>query len=502
MGNGASALAGLIPRAQRDPRARARYRVRVVDVAPIGITGLKQSGGIINEEWQRQLQGRKGREAIREMTDSNYVIGGILFAINNLIAHMDWRVDPGLADGAEVPTPAYDEAARFVDSCRQDMATSWQNILSEVLTFVPYGYAPLEFWFKRRLGMEATPPSKYDDGKFGWADWELRSQDSLNRWEFGPKAELLGMWQDNPTGAAPPMLPVERFLLFRTTAAKGNPEGKSALRAAYRPHYFMKHLEEIEAIGVERDMAGLPVAHVPVEILSPTATAEQAAVLTAIKQIVTNIRVDAEGGVVWPSEFDEKGNQLYRLELLSTGGTRSFDTNAIIRRYQAAIGMALLADFIVLGHEGVGSFALADSKTSLFGYAIGAFADQIADVINEVAIPALLRANGMPTVNMPRISHGDVENADLEKLAKFISDMAGKGLITPDGTLEAFLREIAGLPPIDEDSIRDIPESTPPGAQDAAPDDEAEAGGEDLDVLPPAEDEEGAPAPGQKGETT
>jgi hypothetical protein len=40
------------------------------------------------------------------------------------------------------------------------------------------------------------------------------------------------------------VIPIEKSLLFRTSIAKGNPEGVSLLRTAYRSWYFKKRLEE------------------------------------------------------------------------------------------------------------------------------------------------------------------------------------------------------------------------------------------------------------------
>lgn len=58
----------------------------------------------------------------------------------------------------------------------------------------------------------------------------------------------------------------------------------------------------------------------------------------ALENMVKSIRRDEMEGVVLPAG--------YELELLSSGGTRQFDTNAIINRYDTRIAMTVLADFI------------------------------------------------------------------------------------------------------------------------------------------------------------
>lgn len=88
-------------------------------------------------------------------------------------------------------------------------------------------------------------------------------------------------------------------------------------------------------------------------------------ILNGLQTQVRNIRRDEMEGVVLPDG--------YKLELLSTGGSRQFDTNAIINRYDNRIAMTVLADFIFLGHEQNGSWALSSDKTELFSMACGAF---------------------------------------------------------------------------------------------------------------------------------
>ena len=72
---------------------------------------------------------------------------------------------------------------------------------------------------------------------------------------------------------------MEKCLLFRTQTHKNNPEGRSILRNAYRSWYFKKRIEEIEGVGIERDLAGIPIAYVDPAIMSAGATADQQAML-------------------------------------------------------------------------------------------------------------------------------------------------------------------------------------------------------------------------------
>jgi hypothetical protein len=59
--------------------------------------------------------------------------------------------------------------------------------------------------------------------------------------------------------------------------------------------------------------------------------------------------------------------------------------------------MTMLADFVLMGHENVGSFALSSDKTALFAVALGGWLDGIRDIFNLHAIPRLVAINGWPT---------------------------------------------------------------------------------------------------------
>lgn len=420
------------------------------DLGIVGKSGMRRWGSGVDDEFLPELRGPKGRKVYREMSEQDPTVGAILFAIEMLCRRVSWHVEAGGPDEADA------EAASFLESCLSDMSLSWEDTLSEILTFLPFGWSWVETVYKFRDGPDQDDPtrrSKYSDGRIGWRKLAGRAQESLDGWEFDDDGGIKGMRQRDPSRSEIVVIPIEKSLHFRTTARKGNPEGRSILRSAYRPWYFKQNIETIEAIGIERDLAGLPVIYAPPAIMGASATSDQQAIFTELKRIVTSIRRDEQEGLIIPNAFDDKGNRLYELKLLSTGGSRQFDTDKTITRYDTRIAMTALADFILLGHEAVGSFALSSSKTSLFGYALGAWLDVIADVFTSYAFPRLLRLNQMPTSSPPKLRHGDVESADLAELGAYIEKLANAGAaLFPNAELERYLLTTAGLPaPVEEE---------------------------------------------------
>lgn len=380
--------------------------------APVGDTGLTRYGGYVDDPWQR-LTGHRWQRAIRDMLDTP-VIRGMVVAVEMLIRRAEWQMEPAKDGGT-----AAQETADFIDSCRFDMRTPWEDTLAEILSFLPYGYSLHEIVLKRRLGDEGNPSSAADDGLIGWDEWSPRPQDTLIEWVFDDRSHVVGFVQQGANLANRVTIPLSRCLHFRAGGYRGSPEGESVLRAAYVDWDAINKLQRIESIGIERDLAGIPVAWLPAAYLAADRTPQQDAVFQAAKKIVTGMRNGDQAGVVFPREFDEKGNLRMDLSLITTGGSRQFDTGAVISRRATYMTMTLLADFLMVGHGQTGSYALSQDKTRLFTTAISAWIDVIANVINDQAIKPLLRINGIDPRLTPILRPGPLDDADLKGTAEY-----------------------------------------------------------------------------------
>lgn len=422
----------------------------------LGSTGLKHWSGIVDEEFLTELKGLRGQKIYTEMRYNDPIIGSIAYAVEMLLRQVDWAVQPASQDGPDI------EAADFLHSCMFDMEDTWNEMVTAAISFLWHGFSLHEMVYKVRQGPKPDDrlSSKFTDGRIGWRGLPIRSQESLDHWIFDPNDpdHLLGVNQRPPPTYESINIPMDRLLHFRTTGEKGNPEGRSLIRNAYRPWYFKKRIEEIEGIGIERDLAGLPVAYIPPEILSSNASADQLALRSKLEELIRNIRRNEREGVLFPLVYDEDGNQSYKLELLSTGGRRQFDTSQIINRYDNRIAMTVLADFVLLGHERVGSFALSRSKTNMFTLSLESLLDTIADVLNRQGVPRLFALNDFANISgLPQFKHTDIETVDLDQLSKLIGAMAGAGsMLFPDPTLENWVRDQAGMPQLEDDGTTQL----------------------------------------------
>lgn len=439
-----------------------------------GISGLTRWGGQsrVYEEFLRELQGPQGMKSLREMMDNCPITGAILFAIQHLSRGVTFTWEA--ANGSN-------EAHRVAKLCESaivdDMATTWPDTLSEIMTMLPFGWSLMEMTCKKRLGM-STPvpadadklnaasstaegakvsafvPSRFQDGLIGFKSWGLRSQETLYQWDFDTESHAVAMQQMAPPDYRIRTIPLSKGLLFRTQTAKDNPEGRSILRNAWTSYLFKKNIQVIEGIGIERDLAGYPVMQImkpdPANNIFPpdlwnTKLTDSVAQLATLQKIVRSVRRDEQEGMVLPWWVEFK--------LLSTGSRRNFDTTGIVERYDSRIAMSVIADFITIGHDSTGSKALVATKSALFTTAMTSFLDIVCSIINRQAIPFLLSINGIPQELAPTLKHGDVENVDIADLGDYIQKLSGAGMpLFPDTDLEDVLRQAAKLPktrPID-----------------------------------------------------
>lgn len=429
----------------------------------IGSSGLRQFSGWVREEFLQQLVGRQGAQKYREMLDNSPIVNALMMTFQATMRKVDWRVLPANDSGEA------QEAADFVDSCRTDMSHTWEELIMENLSMLGYGFASHELVYKKRNGrnpgMDPQRPGKqlaksdYDDGLIGWRRLPIRSQDTVIKWFFDENGETEGLTQQPWVG---PLIdiPIEKLLLFRAGVHKSNPEGRSILRSAYVPYYFVKRLQEQEAILFER-MGGIPLVKIPSQVftLADGGDGKAAAALAMYKQIVTNMRVDEQMGVVLPSDVwpgttgQGTSTPMYSFELVTPQiGAARLSHDTTISRYNTSILTSVLADFLTLGHESRGTQSLAVSKVDMFFQAIEGYLNSMAAIYNRHAIPRLWGLNGFDFDLMPSIEPDMAQRVDLDVLSNFILRLSQAGMpLFPNDELQSYILDAGGMPDIQDD---------------------------------------------------
>ena len=456
----------------------------------VGQTGLVRNGDDVWEEWNRSLRGgRRWAKAVREMRDTDATIGASILVSSAFIRQTPW-----MAKKADLPeddplNAQADEAVEFLTGAMKDMSHTWTEMLSEMMSTMWFGWSWFEKVYKVRRGRSRDPKrsSKFDDGRIGFRKIAIRAQESLDGWEFDEEGNVLGMYQRAAPTYRRVFIPSEKSVLFRTELNKNNPEGRSMLRNLYRPYYFLKRNEETEAVGMERELVGLPKATIPIDHFGENVSPEKAAVRDDIFESLKHLRMNRLASLVYPHETDPTTEKPtgFGFELVSTGGRRSLDIRAAIRDGKADIARGMLTQFLFLGMQSTGSFALSSDMTDVFAVSLGAILDIFEETFNRFAVEELMSLNGFDPRAWATWSHGDIEKENLKSFAEMLLGLVTAGAVTPDTKLEEFVRQKFELPDREDEDMDEEPSNVerqpppPPQTETAADDVEDDAGATD-----------------------
>lgn len=428
----------------------------------LGVSGQStRSGQIRADEFLPQLRGQKAIKTFRTMRENDATIGAVLYAAEQVLRDVKMKVEP-----SDKNDETAIQEAKFIEEILDDMDHTLDDHISEALSFLTFGFSWFEVVYKRRVGPYEKADkkrSKYTDNRIGVRKIASRAPWTVNRFEMSDAGDdVLGIWQSSFRKGGSPFIPTNKSLYYRTTVINGDPSGRSILRNAYTSYDRLQGIQNFEAIGIERDLAGIPVAEVPADYLSPDASDDQKAFVENLSGILRDFKVNEQSHLIipsdtWPGKEGEPTNQkLVSVKLMASEGNKSFDVDKVIRRYQHDIARSVLSEFIMLGASNTGSYALSKSKTDLFLRCLESYIQTIVDVLNKQLVERIWELNGLDFKYLPKIVAGDVAAHDLKEIGAFIRNVNGAGIpIKEQVDIVDALLEIAELPMLDREQYED-----------------------------------------------
>lgn len=421
-----------------------------------GYLGLNVWNGITNDEIKKELNFPHSVKTYKQMTYHS-TINSALTLFDNLIGKVEWTFKP--------PKDATEEEkrqAQIINEMMTDMQDqTWQEFISEALSSNVFGFSVHEKVYRRR---NRSNGSKYNDNVIGWKRLPIRNQETIEKFIFTEDGnDIIGVKQNLSTISdqynryttrtlKEVILPRSKVMLFRAGKHKGDPFGKSMLRDSYLSWRFLTVIEEIEANGVAKDLAGLPVLKLPPQYLSADASPEQKQIRAYYENVMRNLQMNQQSALILPQAYDSDTRQpMFSLELLSLNGSKAMDTTKIKEYYKNMILTSMFADVLVLGQSGSGSFALGQVKNSLSANAAEAMLDKIVNVINNDLIKQTYELNGWDTSRMGFMDYDNLDGEDLESFSKAIQRFASTSVIEVDRAVLNRVRESVGVDPLPQD---------------------------------------------------
>ena len=306
----------------------------------------------------------------------------------------------------------------------------------------------------------------------GWKDFRTLSQDTLERWLFDDNTgDLRGLRQNVGTitgtsyaAATHPQgnkidLPRKKFMLFRNSAKRNNPEGTSLLRSAYVGWKYKSVIEEAETISAARGLGGVLHLGINVEFLSEAASdpaSWQAGVLATMRTQAANFSNGDQAFIESPLAYDDRGNSLFTTDIIKVEGS---DTNDIIKRHDHRILMTFFADVLSLGSDGKGSFALSDNKMSMLMVGIESHLNNIKRTLNHDLIKQTYDLNGWAydARTSARLTFDSIDDGDLGEFASAVQKIMAVGAVRKTDKIEEVIRDkVFDLEKFDESKETEI----------------------------------------------
>ena len=404
-----------------------------------------------------EIRERDRRMASREQRNRTYsdilcntsiVAAGVRYFLN-LSAKARWTFDPAESD----------EGGMYADMAERmlthDPERSWGKIVRRAAMFRFWGFG-IQEWTMRRA----------DDGSLTFMDISPVAQRTIERWDVDYNGRVMGMTQCVPQDGREVYLPRDKVMYLVDEALDDGPEGLGLFRHLVEPATRLKRYEELEGVGYENDLRGIPIARAPLmEMIAllrdgEITDEEFARLLEPMNRFLKDHIKNPSLGMLLDSSVYESQDDAARpsttprwaIDLLS-GTASSFEANAAaIERLNRELARILGVEQLLLGESSSGSYALSRDKTNALFLTVEATLEDIQDVVRKDLLAPLWRYNGWPADKMPEPRVGAVRFADIEAIGQTLRDMATAGAVLhSEDPVISEVREIMGLsaPPPD-----------------------------------------------------
>lgn len=212
----------------------------------------------------------------------------------------------------------------------------------------------------------------------------------------------------------------------------------SPFDAAYTPWREKILLQELTNVGVTKDMAGMPVIEIPIDILDKAGSDEnssEARMVAGLQLAMANMHMGDQSYVVLPSDTQsETGNgaRQYNLRFLGVeGGGKQHDLVALVEQRRRAILTILGANNLSTGESGGGSYNLLEGQSNIQAYYVERDNTLIEEMWNKQVFPQILRINEwkVKPEDMPVWESGDIQPASTDETSKAGQRSAAVGLL-------------------------------------------------------------------------
>lgn len=390
---------------------------------PIGEAGVATSWGSLTypidpTEPAAELQWPMSVWTYGRMGRTDPQVTAVLRSLSLPLRRDIWRLDPaGTSD--EVAAYVSEELDLPILGTDRQRANrngrvSWDEHVRVALTELVYGFAAIE------------PVYAVVDARVRLAKLAFRPPETMSQVHVDEMGDFAGITQHSSSG--PRQVPADRLLWYSLDHLGAAVTGVSILRAAWADWKLKGRALRVWAMTCERNGMGVPVTEAP--------DGASQAVMDSLDKLGAAARAGEFSHATLPAGS----------KLTFQGVTGSLpDVGAFVRYCDEQIARSVLAQFLQLGSQPNGSWALASAQIDFFALALDSVANQIADVTTTQLVDRLVRYQFGEGVAGPVVAHAEPDvNGQLagEELGR----MVHYGALTMDAPLQQWVRHRYRMP--------------------------------------------------------
>ena len=388
---------------------------------PIGSFGTASYGGYVSEDYLSTLRGRRRADVFDQMRRSDPQVAMCLASVKNPLKSATWEIEPA-DDSAEATA----DAELIEHILFNDLDQSWVDFVSEALTCVDFGHSVFEVIHK------ATLNHKKFGSYNGIKSLAFRSQRTLERWNLDETTGDLISISQYAYGDLDRYvdIPAANLIVFTIQKEGGNYEGISALRPCYGPWFRKNNYLKLNAIGIEKFAVPTPLAEIPDGKQNST---QYVNLINSLQSYLTH----QNNYLTYPTGWK------------ITLNSNTYDPSKVetsIDNEDKRMTKSFLANFLDLGTNGGGSYAMSNDLSDFFLSGLDHIASKIEGPINQHLIPQLIMMNRGQRENYPKLKHSGVSDKAGKELAEILQLTGQNKFITPDDSTEDHLRKRFKLP--------------------------------------------------------
>lgn len=412
-----------------------RLRQNVASTRTAGVGGTAVYGGFVDDfERDRDLVGRNRYNTFSNiLANVSIVAAGTRFFLN-LTSNPDWRADVRPEDERpdNFDEEKAEDLAKKVTMIINDMDTPWNRVVRRTAMFRFHGFSVQEWTAIRR-----------PDGLIGLKDISPRPQITIEKWDMKEDGIVHGCVQVAPQTQREIYLPRKKIVYAVDDALSDSPEGLGLFRHCVEPSRVLKRYEQLEGWGFETDLRGTPIGRAPLQALQEMVdngqmtSGERDQRILGMTNFMSNHIRNPKLGLLLDSMSYEGSDEAQRasnvpqwdMSLLKSGGQSHKEVAEAIERKIREMARVLGVEHLLLGDNGVGSFAMARDKSHNFALIVDTTIKDLQAVYMKDVVERIFELNGWPKELMPVLKTDKLKFRNIDEITGALRDMAQAGVL-------------------------------------------------------------------------